>query len=85
MIHPLNQLQRKGQRWIWLAACKKAFESSKKVLIESSVLVHYDSNKLLQLDCDVTLLGVGMVLSQIDENGYEKPVAFASRTLSAAE
>ena len=47
MIHPLSGLQRKGQRWIWLDACKKAFESSKKALIESSVLVHYDSNKLL--------------------------------------
>ena len=55
----LNQLQRKGQRWIWLAACKKAFESSKKVLIENSVLVRYDSNKLLQLDCDAMLFGVG--------------------------
>ena len=85
MIHPLNQLQRKGQRWIWLAACKKAFESSKKALIESSVLVRYDSNKLLQLDCDAMLFGLERVLSQIDENGYEKPVAFASRTLSAAE
>ena len=68
-----------------MAACKKAFESSKKALIESSVLVHYDSNKLLQLDCDATLFGIGAVLSQIDENGYEKPVAFASRTLSASE
>ena len=68
-----------------MAACKKAFESSKKALIESSVLVHYDFNKLLQLDCGATLFGVGAVLSQIDENGYEKPVTFASRTLSAAE
>ena len=30
MIHPLNQLQSKSQKWVWSAACNKAFESSKK-------------------------------------------------------
>ena len=45
MINPLNQLQSKGQKWVWSAACKKAFESSKKALVESLVLVHYDSSK----------------------------------------
>ena len=24
-IHPLNQLQSKGQKWVWLAVCNKAF------------------------------------------------------------
>ena len=88
MIHPLNQLQSKGQKWVWSAACKKAFESSKKALVESSVLVHYDSSKPLQLACDASPFGVGAVLSQVDENGYERPVAFASKsgipTLAAA-
>ena len=85
MMHPLNQLQSKGQKWVWSAACNKAFESSKKALVESSVLVHYDSSKPLQLACDALLFGVRAVLSQFDENGYERPVAFASRTLSSAE
>ena len=31
------------------------------------------------------MLGVGAVLSHIMSNGSEKPVAYASRTLSAAE
>ena len=53
--------------------------------MESSVLVHYDSSKPLQLACDASPFGVGAVLSQVDENGYERPVAFASRTLSSAE
>ena len=25
MTHPLNQLQNKGQKWVWSAACNKAF------------------------------------------------------------
>ena len=64
---------------------EKAFESSNKALIESSVLVHYDSNKPLQLACDVSTFGVGAVLTQIYEKDYERPVAFASKTLNVAE
>ena len=49
------------------------------------MLVHYDFNKPLQWACDALPFGVGVVLSQIDENGYERPVAFASKTWIAAE
>ena len=35
--------------------------------------------------CDASPCGVGAVLSQIDEQGVERPVVYASRTLSQAE
>ena len=35
--------------------------------------------------CDASSYGVGAVISQIEENVQERPVAFASRSLSRAE
>ena len=35
--------------------------------------------------CDASPYGVGAVLSQIDEQGVERPVSYVSRTLSQAE
>ena len=35
--------------------------------------------------CNASPYGVGAVLSQIDEQGVERPVAYASRTLSQPE
>ena len=39
----------------------------------------------LTLMSDASLYGVGVVLSQINEQGVERPVAYASCTLSQAE
>jgi len=48
-------------------------------------LVHYDPAKQLLVACDTLPLGLGAVLSHIMPDGQEKPIAYASRTLTAAE
>ena len=64
---------------------KQAFEESKKMLQSSKVLVHYDPGLPLVVSCDASPYGVGAVLSHTMPGGEEKPVAFASRSLTAAE
>lgn len=42
LIHPLNNLLQKDQRWRWSPECSQAFQKAKVALTSSEVLVHYD-------------------------------------------
>ena len=49
------------------------------------LLVHYNEDLPLVLACDASPQGIGAVLSHIMPDGAEKPIAYASRTLTKAE
>ena len=53
--------------------------------IQSGFLTHYDLSRPVKLKCDASPYGIGACLSHEFEDGSERPVAFASRTLSSAE
>ena len=55
------------------------------MLTSASVLVHYDPDRELVLACDSSEYGIGAVLSHHFEEGFDRPIAFASRTLAPAE
>ena len=63
----------------------KAFEAVKELLKSSRVLTHFDDHLPLVLSCDASPYGVGSVLSHRMEDGSERPVGFASQTLTKAE
>ncbi|GFO29283.1 Pol polyprotein [Plakobranchus ocellatus] len=47
--------------------------------------MHFNPKREIVLVCDASPIGVGAILSQVDDNGDEKPVIYASRALSDAE
>ncbi|KAL5478092.1 hypothetical protein EMCRGX_G024972 [Ephydatia muelleri] len=85
MLAQLYRLLQAKIPWNWTQKEKMAFENSKNLLLSAKVLVHFDPNKELILACDASSYGVGAVLSHKMPDGTERPIAFASRTLSSAE
>lgn len=76
---------RGGRSWKWTDECSSAFQQAKDALTSSHVLTHYDPDLPLKLAADASAYGVGAVISHTLPNGTERPIAFASRTLSPAE
>ena len=81
----LHKVLRKGFKWEWGQKQMIAFKKAKSLIHETNILVHYDPNKLYQLACNASLYGLGAVLLQIMPYGTEKPVSYASRTISKTE
>lgn len=84
-LAPLYALLQKKARWTWGAVQDKAFQEAKGQLTSPCLLVHFDPRKELVLSCDASPYGVGAVLSHREEDGSDRPVAYASRSLSPAE
>ncbi len=54
------------------------------MLVSSPALAIYDPTLHSVISTDASDYGLGAVFAQIQSNGTEKPVAFASRTLTVA-
>ena len=85
ILHPLNQMLESNYQWDWTDRCEEAFQKVKVMIASDLVLTHYDPKLPLQLACDASPVGIGAVLSHVMPDGTERPIAFASRSLSKAE
>ncbi len=85
VLAPLYKLLKHSERWRWSTKQERAFKESKELLLSSQLLVHFDPNLEIRLACDASAYGIGAVLSHKMPDGSEKPVGFASRTLTDTE
>lgn len=83
--YTLNSLLKTSTTWNWSEQCEQAFKDTKDKLTSAAVLVHYDPQMPLHLAGDASAYSVGAVISHVYPDGSERPVAYASRTLSASE
>ena len=80
VLHHLYQLLKKDLKYTWTSAAQKAFDTVKEMITSDTVLTHYNPELPVKLACDSSAVSLHVM-----KNGEERPIAFASRTLNAAE
>jgi hypothetical protein len=85
IARPLHDLTRKNTPWKWEEKERNAFESLKKSVTSSPILVFPDETKPFKVEADSSGYATGAVLSQEGEDGKWHPVAFLSKSLSQVE
>ena len=78
MLEPLHALLRKGARLEWKGDQEEAFEKSKRIMCSAQVLAHYDATSKHIIACDASPYRIGAVLLQVQQDGQERTVAYAS-------
>jgi hypothetical protein len=82
---PLTELLRKGVAYKWTNRQEEAFEDLKNCLISTPIRVYPDFNEPFILLTDASTVAIGAILSQKDQQGNERVIAYASRQLRPAE
>lgn len=85
LAHPLNDLTRKDQPWIWNTEHQTAFDTLKQRFAESPVLLMPDKSKPFSVESDASKFATGAVLRQKDINGDWHPCAYLSKSFDAAQ
>ena len=84
LLNPLNLLK-DGAEWVWTEECSRAFKEAKQLLTSAPVLAHYNPALPIKMAGDASAYGIGAVISHVYSDGNERPISFASRTLSPSE
>src|SRR3954465_6131 len=82
---PLYQLMRKDVKFNWTVQRQEAFDQIKLMLISAPVLAHPNFDKPFILHTDASKQAIGVVLSQLDDNGMEKVICYGGRVLNQYE
>jgi hypothetical protein len=85
LARPLNELTRKEAEWSWGERQQVAFDTLKRRVTTEPVLAHPILTDPFELEVDASGFAMGAVLLQKKEDGKKHPIAYYSKTLSAAE
>lgn len=78
-------LIRRGTSYKWTSDCEKSFQAVKQAIMSDSTLAHFDPKLPLILATDASPCGLGAVISHRLPSGIERPISFASRSLTKSE
>jgi hypothetical protein len=82
---PLYQLTKKNTPFHWTDAHQKAYDALKKKMTEAPLLAKPNFDKPFRLYTDASAEGLGAILVQLDDQGKEQVIYYASRGTRQAE
>lgn len=85
IAEPIYRLLRKDVKFDWTVEQETAFQKLKLALMTAPVLYCPDFNKPFILETDASIVGLGAILSQTQDDNEVHPVQYLSRTLSSSE
>ena len=91
ITRPLNLLisgdneNKKKQAITWNEDCEESFKKLKQLCSSTPILAYADYSRPLKLHTGACSLGFSAVLYQTGEDGLDRVIAYASRTLSRLE
>ena len=91
IARPLHELtsgdnaKHKNHKVDWNIRCNDSFEALKSICSDCPVLAYADYTKPFVLHTDASTTGLGAVLYQKQEDGKERVIVYASRTLNRSE
>lgn len=84
VVAPITNCLKKG-KFVWTDEAQTSFEVLKELLSSAPVLVNPNYELPFFINCDASNQGIGAVLYQKNNDGFEQPIAFMSQKLSGAQ
>ena len=84
-LAPLHRLVQKDEHWIWDKEQECAFRTVREMLFQDRVFTHFNPDLPVVVACDSSSYGLDAVLSHRMPDGSERPIAYASRSLTQTE
>ena len=85
IVKPLHHLTERNAKFLWTEECELAFQELKRRLITAPILSYPDFSKEFVLDTDASNFALGAVLSQVQNDGSERVIAYGSRLMTKTE
>jgi hypothetical protein len=85
LVHPLNELLKKGKKFEWTEECTQVVNSLIKAVTLNLVLLHLDYKKPFMLEVDALQYATGAILYQQDVDEHWQPVGYYSKSFNEAE
>ncbi|KAG1140721.1 hypothetical protein G6F37_012936 [Rhizopus arrhizus] len=85
IARPLHDQTKTIKQVPWTEKTTESFETLKRLLTTAPILTRPDFSKPFILVTDASKAGLECILTQLDDNGHEHPIIFASRGLRSSE
>ena len=82
---PLFDMLKKVEDFVWTEERKGAFQTLKDCLISAPVLAYPNMQKPFRVTTDASSYAIGYILSQVNDDGEDHPIAYGGRSLHPTE